>query len=75
MMIQRITTGWNFTRVVYVLLGVALVVQSLPGTEWFGIVFGSYFAAMGVFAFGCAGGNCLGGRCDYRNEKDVKTDV
>lgn len=32
--------------------------------EWFGILIGGYFAAMGVFAFGCAGGNCYGGNCN-----------
>jgi hypothetical protein len=26
--------------------------------QWFGVVFGGYFASMGLFAFGCAAGNC-----------------
>jgi hypothetical protein len=26
--------------------------------QWFGVVFGGYFASMGLFAFCCAAGNC-----------------
>ena len=39
------------------------VYQSALTQEWVGVVFGGYFAAMGVFAFGCAAGNCYGGKC------------
>jgi len=31
--------------------------------ETFGVFFGGYFASMGIFAFGCAAGNCYAGRC------------
>ena len=57
-MIQRILTGWNFIRVIYVLIGGLIIIQSAADRQWFGIIFGGYFAAMGLFAVGCAGGNC-----------------
>ncbi|MEY3194970.1 MAG: hypothetical protein RIQ78_1067 [Bacteroidota bacterium] len=60
---ERILTGWTFQRAVYVLMGSFLIYQSALTQEWVGIVFGGYFAAMGVFAFGCAAGNCYGGKC------------
>ncbi|HLF65930.1 MAG TPA: hypothetical protein VI603_19360 [Saprospiraceae bacterium] len=63
-MLQRLITGWTFTRVVYLILGGFLVAQSIWDRQWFGVAIGSYFAAMGLFAFGCATGNCFGGNCE-----------
>lgn len=62
-MINRILTGWNFLRVIYVLLGSMVIVQSALAKQWAGLIFGIYFASMGLFAFGCAAGNCFGGKC------------
>ena len=61
---QRILTGWTFTRVLYLALGSMVVAESVAGQQWVGAAFGAYFAAMGLFAFGCAGGNCYGGSCE-----------
>lgn len=60
---ERILTGWTFTRTLYVLMGVALIGQSYVEHQWFGLAFGGYFAAMGVFNFGCAAGGCYGNAC------------
>lgn len=55
---ERILTGWTIQRGLYVVIGGFMIVQSIMDRQWFAIVFGAYFAAMGIFAFGCAGGNC-----------------
>ncbi len=55
---QRITSRWNWIRIVYLILGISVIVQSIPIHQWMGVLFGAYFAAMGLFAFGCAAGNC-----------------
>ncbi len=60
---ERILTNWTFTRALYLLVGIAVVVQSVLSQQWLGVAFGSYFASMGLFAFGCAAGNCYGGNC------------
>lgn len=57
-MLQRIRSGWNYIRVLYLLAGLAISVQSVWTAEWFGLLPGLYFASMGLFAFGCASGNC-----------------
>lgn len=57
-MIRRITTNWTLIRVVYLLLGGIIAFQSGMQGEWLGMSFGIYFAAMGLFGFGCAGGAC-----------------
>ena len=53
---ERILYGWTFRRVVYVLIGAYIIVQSIKDDQWIGISIGGYFAAMGLFAFGCAAG-------------------
>jgi hypothetical protein len=55
---ERILKNWTFTRALYLLIGTAVIVQSVMSKQWFGVAFGGYFASMGLFAFGCAAGNC-----------------
>jgi hypothetical protein len=59
---ERILTGWTLTRVLYLVMGTYIVVQSVLDQQWIGILLGGYFASMGLFAFGCAAGNCGVGR-------------
>jgi hypothetical protein len=59
---DRILKGWTFQRVLYLLMGVMIIIQFAAEKQWFGILLGVYFAAMGFFAFGCAAGNCFGSK-------------
>lgn len=67
-MIKRITQKWTFTRVLFAVLGFTLIIQSSMRFEWLGVFIGLYFAAMGIFAFGCARGNCYGGNCEIKEK-------
>lgn len=58
MLLKRVLTGWTFTRMVYTAVGLYIVVQAMADREWAFLPLGLYFASMGVFAFGCAGGHC-----------------
>jgi hypothetical protein len=60
---ERILNNWTFMRALYLLMGIAVIVQSVMSQQWFGVAFGGYFASMGLFAFGCAAGNCYSGNC------------
>lgn len=60
---DRILTNWTFKRVLYLAMGITFIIQSVLSQQWFGVAFGGYFASMGLFAFGCAAGNCYGGYC------------
>jgi len=60
---ERILSRWTMMRVLYVVAGIFVVIQSIIEKQWMGVVFGGYFASMGIFAFGCAAGNCFGGSC------------
>lgn len=72
---QRVLTNWNFSRFLYVGLGSAFIINSIMTEQWFGVVFGAYFAAMGLFAFGCASGNCYVDTSSKTSENQVQTDV
>ena len=72
---QRIFSGWTFTRALYAITGTFIIVQSVIQHEWMGIFAGGYFAAMGIFAFGCAAENCFGGNCNVDTFTEAKTKV
>ncbi|MDX1651606.1 MAG: hypothetical protein R3277_03880 [Brumimicrobium sp.] len=75
---ERILTNWTFTRALFVIMGTMVIVQSALNHEWFVVLFGAYFAAMGLFAFGCASGGCFGGNCataSKENSNASKEDV
>lgn len=68
---ERILTGWTLTRVLYLVMGTYIVVQSVLEQQWIGILLGGYFASMGLFAFGCAAGNCGVGYSEKQKNKDT----
>jgi hypothetical protein len=55
---EKLLSGWNFIRVLYLIAGVMMLVQSVADRQWLLALFGLYFAGMGLFAVGCAGGSC-----------------
>lgn len=72
---QRLLTGWTFTRALYVVLGGMVIVESVAEKQWLGVGFGFYFAAMGLFAIGCAAGNCYTGYSTQKNDAHTVHDV
>ena len=55
----QISSGWNLRRFFYTGIGMLLIAQSYLDGPWFGYFIGGYFASMGLFGFGCAGGHCF----------------
>lgn len=51
-------SGWSFRRVIYLLMGILIMIQAVGIAQWWGMALGLYFAAMGLFGFGCAAGHC-----------------
>lgn len=66
---ERILRNWTIRRALYLIMGITMAVWCIVESQWYGIAFGAYFAAMGLFAFGCAGGNCYGGSCATMNQQ------
>lgn len=55
---RRLTSGWTVIRVVYLLMGIAILAQSIYDQIWLGIGLGAYLTLMGALGFGCASGHC-----------------
>lgn len=72
---ERILTNWTFKRALYLIMGCAVIIHSVMSQQWFGVAFGGYFAAMGLFAFGCASGNCFGGNCEVELKQKASTTI
>ena len=72
---QRILTGWNFIRILYLLAGIMILIQSVADRQWMGVALGVYFAAMGLLAVGCAAGNCFGNSCNVQQEPKNKSEI
>ena len=66
---KRLFTGWTFTRVAYLVIGIIVIIQAAVNDQWLGILLGSYVAFMGLFAFGCACGNCFNGNCEVNPDR------
>lgn len=65
---ERILKNWTLSRALFLILGSVVIIQSILNQQWPGILFGSYFASMGLFSFGCASGNCYNGNCSIDNK-------
>jgi hypothetical protein len=70
-MIARILTRWTFARVLYLGLGLVVLIDGLATSQWISVVIGGYWAAMGLFAFGCAAGNCMGDSCEVNPQSEA----
>jgi hypothetical protein len=71
-MIERVTSGWTFIRALYLVMGAYVIAQSIHDKQWVGLVLGAYIAAMGLFAFGCAAGNCY--RSTHPAQRKIDTE-
>lgn len=67
---QRILSGWTFQRIIFLVMGVMILIQSVMERQWIGVAFGAYFASMGLFSFGCASGACYTPNY-YSEKKDI----
>ncbi|MES1218585.1 MAG: hypothetical protein ABUT20_23985 [Bacteroidota bacterium] len=71
----RLFTGWTFQRILFLVIGGFILTQSIIDRQWFGMIFGIYFASMGLFALGCAAGNCYGASSGFDNTKKAITSI
>ncbi|GAB2772226.1 hypothetical protein [Salinimicrobium soli] len=69
---ERLLTGWSWVRFIYLLMGLLVLAQAISETQWWGVGVGAYVFLMGLFGFGCAVGNCAGGSCEAKPDRDQK---
>ncbi len=61
---QRILTGWNFKRFIFLGLGILYLSASIADQIWFGIILSMAFIIQSILGIGCCGGNCYNGQCE-----------
>ncbi len=72
---ERLLTRWTFQRLLFLVIGGFILIQSIIDRQWFGMIFGIYFASIGLFALGCAAGKCYGASPDFDNNKKAITSI
>lgn len=53
---KTITKGWNFIRILRLILGTAIMVQGIVARDTVTVILGVAFAGMAVANIGCCGG-------------------
>ena len=71
---ETIFRGWTLRRVLYVVLGVFVIAYAIAVHRYWGGLLGIYFAGMGIWNFGCAGGACSR-PVDSVTQKTEETDL
>ncbi len=57
-MTKKLLAGWTTSRIIFSLIGIAIIIQTVMDHQFFGVILGAYILLMGLFGFGCAKGNC-----------------
>lgn len=69
---KAITQGWNFIRILRLVLGAAIMVQGIVARDTITIILGVAFAGMAVANIGCCGAGCCA--VNTRNTTNNKTE-
>ena len=67
---EQILTGWNFRRILSMVLGGIVVIQAYNEKQWAAALFGGGLIVMALLNKGCcATGGCSGGGCSIPTKK------
>lgn len=71
---KTILQGWNFMRILRLVLSIAIIVQGIVAKETTSIILGLVFGGMAVANIGCCGmGGCaVNPTSNSNNEEEVK---
>ncbi len=66
----QILTGWNFRRILSMVLGVIVIIQAFNEKQWAAALFGGGIVIMALLNKGCcATGGCSGSNCIVPTKK------
>ena len=67
---EQILTGWNFRRILSLVLGGIVVIQAINEKQWAAALFGGGLIVMALLNKGCcATGGCSSGGCSIPTKK------
>lgn len=71
-MIETITTGWNFFRILRFVTGIAVLIQSIILQEWLLAAAGIFLAGMALFTRGCGANGCATRMTTFQGSENAK---
>lgn len=57
-MLQKIISNWTFIRLIRLILGIFIIIQSVQIQNYWMIILGIVFSVMALINVGCCGNSC-----------------
>lgn len=73
---ERILSGWNFMRVLWLVMGVGISIQAVTEKNYLMLLPGLYFVFAALANIGCFAGNCATGfNTGINNRKEAVSEI
>lgn len=73
---ERILSGWNFMRVLWLIMGTGIVIQAITEKNFLMLLPGLYFVFASLANIGCFAGSCATGyTTNTDNKKETITEI
>ena len=73
---ERILSGWNFMRILWLTMGVGIVIQAIADKNFLMLLPGLYFVFASLANVGCFAGSCATGfNPDRDSKKEAITEI
>lgn len=73
---ERVLSGWNFMRVLWLIMGIGIIIQAVTERNFLMLLPGLYFVFAALANIGCFAGSCATGlNTGNRTKKDAITEI
>jgi hypothetical protein len=73
---ERLLSGWNFMRVVWLMMGIGIAIQAITEKNFLMLLPGLYFVFAAIANIGCFAGSCgTGYNSRDNNKKEAVTEI
>jgi hypothetical protein len=73
---ERVLSGWNFMRVLWLIMGIGIIIQAITERNFLMLLPGLYFVFAALANIGCFAGSCATGlNTGNRTKKDAITEI
>jgi len=73
---ERILSGWNFVRILWLTMGVGVIIQAITERNFLMLLPGLYFVFAALANIGCFAGSCATGfNTNNNNKKEAITEI
>lgn len=73
---ERILSGWNFMRMLWLIMGIGITIQAITESNFLMLLPGLYFVFTALANVGCFAGSCATGfNSNTSSKKDAITEI